>query len=128
MNVKGLMLDNWVRIPSGQVCKVKTLNTDGTVGVGVGATDLMGFDARLLSPVALTAELLLANGFEVDEDNIQKFSDGETEVVFYGGWTYASVRFEDAGGYETATTIRAEVHRLQNLWNNAEMEREFRMA
>lgn len=128
MNVKGLMLEDWVRIPSGQVCKVKTLNTDGTVGVGVGATDLMGFDARLLSPVALTAELLKANGFEQTVDDVH-YSDGETEVRFYGSrGEEVEVTFENTEGREFHGEFAAEVHRLQNLWNNAEMEREFRMA
>ena len=128
MNAKGLMLEDWVRIPSGQAARVKTLNTDGTVGVGVGATDLMGFDARLLSPVALTAELLKANGVEQTVDDVH-YSDGETEVRFYGSrGEEVEVTFENLEGREFHGEFAAEVHRLQNLWNTAGMEREFRMA
>ena len=118
MRAQGLTTGCWVRIPSGQTGRVRTLNADGTVGVGIGA-DLMGFDARVLSPVALTPELLLGNGFEKGMDDVH-YTDGETRVQFYGpAMAYCRV--------ETRAETRSEVHRLQVLWAQGEVEREFRL-
>ena len=126
MRAQGLTTGCWVRIPSGQTGRVRTLNADGTVGVGIGA-DLMGFDARVLSPVALTPELLLGNGFEKGMDDVH-YTDGETRVQFYGpAMAYCRVEFENLSDMETRAETRSEVHRLQVLWAQGEVEREFRL-
>ena len=117
MNVKGLMLDNWVRIPSGQVCKVKTLNTDGTVGVGVGATDLMGFDARLLEGVAIDDTLLAGNGFvwntprQLWEYRTENYSEYISVKETEGGEYRVDIHVDNKA---TNNSIVRSVHELQN--------------
>lgn len=139
MNVKELMVDNFVRLNKEiddfkkEIVVVRTVFSFNEASVG----GLEGFrycciDAQYLDPIPLTVDILKKNGFKMASSEVKKYILWENKYTMFakdidnGAWAIDIFSKECKLAYQSA--IVYHVHQLQQWLRFCGIEREIKMS
>lgn len=111
IDVKDLMVGALVYAPSGNVCKITTLYINNNEYWCNAENNLFkyGLTCKSITPISLTAEMLILNGFEFDGEGT--FIYKTREITFQIYWSTITNMFYLPLGLDTINI--SSVHALQ---------------